>query len=79
MRHVSVLLAVVFAVSSIPGCSGKSNPAPPAEQPKTEGDLALTTISADAYKSLRIASQPAKIGPVQEQLPLTGWIMAKQG
>src|SRR5262245_3356996 len=64
----------------VTGC-GHDAPHPPAaaEKPKVESDLARPTLSSAAYKSLGIVSQAVKNQQVQEQLPLTGWIMAKQG
>ncbi|MBY0525669.1 MAG: efflux RND transporter periplasmic adaptor subunit [Gemmataceae bacterium] len=69
------LLALIVA-----GCAKSVSPAPAvAEKPKVEGELARTTLSAEACKSLGIQSAPVRNQEVQETLPLTGWIMARQG
>lgn len=74
------ILCFSLVLLTTTGCS-KSAPAPAAavEKPKVEGELARTTLSADAVKSLRIKTEPVRRPEVQEKLLLTGWIMAKQG
>jgi len=75
------LVSLIMLGSSlfVIGCGHASAPPPAAEKPKVESELARTTLSSAAYKSLGIAIQPVKNQLVQEQLPLTGWVMAKQG
>src|SRR5262245_38725865 len=79
VRHpgfAGLLLAVLVA-----GC-GTPPPKPaaaPTEKPKTESDLARTTLSRSAYQSLAIHSEPLAKKRVQEHTPLTGWVMARQG
>ena len=71
---------IIIAALLVGGCTKPSAPpAPAAEKPKVEGELAKTNLSDDAYKSLSIASEVVHNQQVQEQIPLTGWIMAKQG
>lgn len=53
--------------------------APVAEKPKVESELARTTLSAKAYQSLGIGTQPARNEPVQEYARMTGWVMVRQG
>jgi RND family efflux transporter MFP subunit len=62
------------------GCS-RSTPAPPAaaEKPRVESELARTTLSATAVQKQGIQSAPVTIKHVQEHLPLTGWVMVRQG
>src|SRR5262245_13677126 len=76
MRHtVTIILALALA-----GCGERIyTAAPVVEKPKVEGELAYTTLSKEACKSLGIQTQEIAAAPVQEHLPLTGWIMAKQG
>jgi multidrug efflux pump subunit AcrA (membrane-fusion protein) len=50
-----------------------------AEKPKSEADLARTTLSDAHYASLHIKSEPAKTVPVQQHLTLNGWIIAPPG
>jgi multidrug efflux pump subunit AcrA (membrane-fusion protein) len=74
--RAGVLLLLVVA-----GCA-RSPAGPPAaapEKPKVEGDLARTTISSAARKSLRVRSAPARKEPVQVRVSLTGWVMAPPG
>lgn len=52
---------------------------PAGEKPKSEADLARTSLTDGQYDSLRIQSQPVKTVPVQQHLKLQGWIMAPQG
>lgn len=62
------------------GCAKVPGQAPPAaEKPKVESDLSRTDLSRKAAKSLGIQSRPISTPPVQEQVPLTGWVMSKQG
>ncbi len=70
------LLVLAFVLSGCGGPSRGDKTATPPAKPKTEGDLAFVIISKKAYK---VHSQPFPAGQVQETLPLTGWIMAKQG
>jgi RND family efflux transporter MFP subunit len=75
VRRIIITLALVVA-----GCGERPRAAAPAvEKPKAEGELAYTTLSKDAYKSLAIDTREIATRPVQEYLPLTGWITAKQG
>jgi cobalt-zinc-cadmium efflux system membrane fusion protein len=74
--RLCTLLLALFVV----GCAKTAAPPPPAaEKPKVESDLSRTTLSKEACQSLQIATVAVQNRPVQEQLPLTGWIMAKQG
>lgn len=72
-----LLLAALLA----PGCSrAPSTAVPPshaAEKPRLESELARITLPKEAVVSLQIRSQPAQIRLVQDQRPLTGWIMAR--
>lgn len=62
------------------GCAkAPGQPAPAAETPKVESDLSRTNLSKSAARSLSIQSQTVRNRQVQEQLPLTGWVMVKQG
>src|SRR5438128_11079632 len=81
MSRARILLVACAFLVGLSACRRESNTAPPPrrEEPRNESDLALVTISPEAYKSLGIQAQPIKTGPVQEHLALTGWIMAKQG
>ena len=49
------------------------------EKPKSEADLALTSLTDEQYGSLRIRSEAAQTLPVQQHLKLHGWIMAPPG
>ena len=72
-----VFLIIGLALS---GCGpAAKGPAPGSpEKPKVESDLAVTTLTADAFKSLGIVSEPIHTEKVQEFIHLTGWIMAPQ-
>src|SRR2546426_8315657 len=82
-----VLSGFLALALALPGCGdpSKHGPSSPGkeetkkEETKVEGDLAYTTLSHKARESLQIETQPIRTGPVQEYLPLTGWIMARQG
>jgi RND family efflux transporter MFP subunit len=81
IRCVGRLLSwgILFLAGVTAGCS-KGSPAPPAvEKPKAESELACTTLTPDACQSLGIVTVAVKNRPVQEHLPLTGWVMARQG
>lgn len=74
--RLSILLLPALAF----GCAkGPSAPQAAAEKPKVESELSRTTLSKEACQNLKIVTAAVRNGPVQEQLPLTGWIMAKQG
>lgn len=71
-----------FLALSLAGCERGQSVSPAtaaAEKPKVESDLSRTTLSAEAWSSLGIRSEPARTQKVRESLPLTGWIMAKPG
>lgn len=72
---------VILSTLLASGCTKPpaAPPPPAAEKPKVEADLLHTTLSAESYKSLGIQSAPVRIQDVQAQLPLTGWIMVRQG
>jgi membrane fusion protein, heavy metal efflux system len=64
------------------GCGqppAQPKPAAAPEKPRAEGDLARTTLSVKAAASLGVKSQAVNPRPEQERLPLTGWVMARQG
>src|SRR5262245_2938498 len=64
------------------GCNrtaAQVSPAPAVEKPKTEGDLARTTLAPAAFQSLRIRTEPVRNEQVQEHARLTGWVMARPG
>lgn len=69
--------AVLLAAGCGPGAA--KAPPPAAEKPKSESDLAHTTLSADAAKSLKIRVEPARRREVQGHVARTGWVMARQG
>jgi cobalt-zinc-cadmium efflux system membrane fusion protein len=54
-------------------------PAPVAEKPRAEGELARTTLTDRAVRSLKVRTATASTRPVQEQLRLPGWVMVPQG
>jgi RND family efflux transporter MFP subunit len=78
MKVVTPLAAVLTL--ALAGCA-KSPPAvaPAAEKPKVEADLARTTLSAEAAKSLAIVSEVVAAKPVRDRLRLTGWVTAPPG
>jgi RND family efflux transporter MFP subunit len=62
------------------GCAPNSaTPPPVAEKPKVEAELARTTLPLVSVKSLGIVTQEITNRKVQEQVPLTGWVMVRQG
>ena len=62
------------------GCGDRSKPAVSSpEKPRVETELAFTTLTPDAYKSLGIVSEPASVEAVQAFIQATGWIMAPPG
>jgi cobalt-zinc-cadmium efflux system membrane fusion protein len=77
-----LLPGLLILIASSAGCSGppgQSAPPPAAEKPRVESDLSQTTLSRPARKSLGIQSEVVRSQPVQEQVQLTGWVMARQG
>lgn len=80
-RGRRLTLTCTLLLALVAGCSRSPGQTPPTsvEKPKTESDLARTTLSSDAVKSLGIKTEPAHNRPVQARLQLTGWIMIKQG
>lgn len=77
-----LLLVAPFALLFAVGCQ-KTSSAPAlataAEKPKAETDLSRTTLPEKSAASLGIVSENTVNQPVQEQMPFTGWVMAKQG
>lgn len=69
---------LVLVAALAPGCGQAPGPKG-GEKPKVESELARTTLSAEACRSLRIRSEPIRTHQVQDQTQLTGWIMAPQG
>jgi multidrug efflux pump subunit AcrA (membrane-fusion protein) len=74
-----VLLAAALAA----GCDhGRANPTPPpaaAEKPRSEADLAQTTLSRDAAEKLGVRSEPARVEEVQDHARWTAFVQARQG
>jgi multidrug efflux pump subunit AcrA (membrane-fusion protein) len=81
IQSFRVFSASFLSVLILSGCGqGEKGPSAHApEKPKVESDLPVITLSAEAYKSLAIASEPIHTEKIQEFLNLTGWIMAPQG
>jgi RND family efflux transporter MFP subunit len=71
----------VLVLTVVAGCQRNAAPQPAkaAEKPHVEADLARTTLTADAVKSLGVRSAPAGVREVQRQLRLSGWVMVPQG
>jgi RND family efflux transporter MFP subunit len=72
-----LMLAVLWFVGCSPPPGGGGQPA--AEKPRNESDLAKTTLSAKAVKSLGIQSADVSVRPVQEHRQLHGWLLPRQG
>jgi RND family efflux transporter MFP subunit len=72
-----LLLTLTSCDKPAPPASGSSGPAP--EKPRSESDLARTTLSDKDAKSLQMRSQPLTRTEVQQRLSLPGWIVVKQG
>lgn len=81
IRCRSLLCASVLLAALAPGCEKAPPPAaaPATEKPKTESDLARTTLSPEAAASLRVRVEPAPSRSVQQTLSLPGWVMVPQG
>src|SRR5262249_3316261 len=83
--YLLVGLLIVVAVAAgvaAPGLLQGQKPAgssPTVEQPKSEAELAPTSLTAGQYKSLGIHSEPAKTLPVQQSLKLHGFVTARPG
>jgi multidrug efflux pump subunit AcrA (membrane-fusion protein) len=78
---VTARSALFFVVLSL-GCTRSPAQVPPAaaiEKPKVEAELARTTLSPEAFRSLGIVSEPIHNEPVQEHARVTGWVMARPG
>ncbi len=77
MRHY---FGFLLLLASVVGCNNSpTKPAPAAEKPKVESELAFTNLSKAAYVRLDIQTQKLMVAEEQERLALTGWIMAKPG
>src|SRR5262245_3079658 len=77
LRACLPAFVVLVPLAFLAGCGRGEGPAAPvvAEKPRAESDLARTVISSEAYKSLKIQSQPPVVDVVQERRLLTGWIV----
>ncbi len=65
------------------GCS-RERPAgpglpPPAEKPRAESELAVTTLTPEQAKSLAIRTEAVTVRKVQQHQPLAGWVTPKPG
>ncbi|HMF18931.1 MAG TPA: efflux RND transporter periplasmic adaptor subunit, partial [Gemmataceae bacterium] len=80
-RSFQALAGLLLCSLVLSGCgpSGNASNSHAPEKPKVESDLPVITLNAEAYKSLRIVSEPIHTEKIQEFLQLTGWIMAPQG
>ncbi len=79
-RFLQTLPCLLLLGLALSGCGpADKGPAHAPEKPKVESDLAVTNLSAEAYKSLGIVSEPIHTEKIQEFIQLTGWIMAPQG
>ena len=80
-RYIQALCGLILLGLVLSGCGpsekGPAQHAP--EKPKVESELAVTHLSAEAYKSLGIKSEQIHTDKIQEFIQLTGWIMAPQG
>src|SRR5438067_1233699 len=79
MSRAATLSLLVLLLAGCRQESVKQNASP--EKPKSEGELAYTTLTErDAGpQGLNLQTRKVEVKPVQEKLALTGWIMAKQG
>src|SRR5262245_56407550 len=75
MTHLGGFLAALL----VSGCARPTAPPPAAEKPKDESKLGFITMSGTAAEKLGIKTEPAVNKPVQEHVPLTGWVMVRQG
>ena len=80
-RFIQALFGVILSGLVLSGCgqAGKDTAPHVPEKPKVESELPVTHLSAEAYKSLGIKSEPIHTEKIQEFIQLTGWIMAPQG
>jgi cobalt-zinc-cadmium efflux system membrane fusion protein len=74
-----LLLGTAVGCGQGPAAAPKPAPAPVAEKPRAEGELARTTLTDRAARSLKLRTAPAASRAVQEQLHLPGWVMVPQG
>ena len=82
MQRLPVWICICLVMTGLAGCTAPAQPpkvAPAAEKPRAEADLARTSISKKAYISLGIKTNPPRVAETNEQLALTGWIMARPG
>jgi hypothetical protein len=65
----------------LPACKPASGPpaASSGEKPHTESDLSRTTLTDEQARSLVIRTDTPRLKEVQEQVRLTGWVMAPPG
>jgi membrane fusion protein, heavy metal efflux system len=85
-KHLRLGLAASSCLAiALLGSGCQRGPAAPAvapaapEKPRSESDLAKTTISRVAQTSLGLRTTPVRIEVVQEQRSLSGWIMVRPG
>jgi cobalt-zinc-cadmium efflux system membrane fusion protein len=82
LRILRLVLGLLPALAvALVGCKPAAAPpaASSAEKPHVEGDLSRTTLSDQQAESLGVRTEPAKQRDVQDQLRLTGWVMAPPG